>query len=90
MGEIARKPLAESTIETNKTLNKYRLDKSQNFEKGNIVYALDRYNLPGNSRPLKTTFFPSPYVIIEIFFTTSLTERLADKFRACKIRLEKE
>jgi hypothetical protein len=37
--------------------------------------------LPGNSRPLKTTFFPSPYIIIETFYTTSLIERLADKFR---------
>ena len=55
--------------------------KSKNFEKGDIVYALDRYNLPGNSRPLKTVFFPSPFIIIETFFTTSLIERLADKFR---------
>jgi hypothetical protein len=81
MAEIARKTLEESKIETNKVLNKNRLDKSQNFEKGDIVYALDRYNLPGNSRPLKTTFFPSPYIIIETFYTTSLIERLADKFR---------
>jgi transposase InsO family protein len=41
MGEIARKTLEESKIETNKTLNKNRLDKSQDFEKGDIVYALD-------------------------------------------------
>ncbi len=81
MAEIDRKTLEESKIETNKTLNKNRLDKSQNFEKGDIVYALDRYNLPGNSRPLKTTFFPSPYITIETFYTTSLIERLADKFR---------
>jgi hypothetical protein len=81
MAEIARKTLEELKLETNKTLNKNRLDKSQNFEKGDIVYALDRYNLPGNSRPLKTTFFPSPYLIIETFYTTSLIERLVDKFR---------
>jgi hypothetical protein len=42
---------------------------------------LDRYNLPGNSRPLKTTFLPSPYVVIEPYYTTTLVERLADKFR---------
>jgi hypothetical protein len=81
MSEIARKTLEESKLETNKMLNKNRLDKSQTFEKGDIVYALDRYNLPGNSQPLKTTFFPSPYIIIETFYTTSLIERLADKFR---------
>jgi hypothetical protein len=36
--------------------------------------------LPGNSRPLKTTFFPSPYIIIETFYTTSQIKCLADKF----------
>lgn len=37
--------------------------------------------MPGNSRPLKTTFFPSPYIIIETFYTTSQIKCLADKFR---------
>jgi hypothetical protein len=27
------------------------------------------------------TFLPSPYVVIESYFTTTLIERLADKFR---------
>jgi hypothetical protein len=47
-----------------KTINKNRLDKSRNFKKGDIVYALDRNNVPGNGQPLKTTFFPSPYILL--------------------------
>jgi hypothetical protein len=57
------------------------MDKSKNFNKGDIVFAVDRYNIPGNSRPLKTTFLPSPYVVIESYYTTTLIERIADKFR---------
>ncbi len=62
-------------------MNKNRIDKKLKFKTGDIVFALDRYNLPGNSRPLKTTFLPSPYVVIESYYTTTLIERLADKFR---------
>jgi hypothetical protein len=58
-----------------------RIDKKLRFKAGDIVFALDRYNLPGNSRPSKTTFLPSPYVVIAPYFTTTLIERLADKFR---------
>jgi hypothetical protein len=61
--------------------NPHRMDKSKNFNKGDIVFAVDRYNIPGNSRPLKTTFLPSPYVVIESYYTTTLIERIADKFR---------
>jgi hypothetical protein len=78
MGEIAQKTLEKSKIETNKTLNKNRLNSSRGLEKGDIVYALDQTNLTGNSRTLKTTLSSSSYihVLIEAFFTTSLIERL--------------
>ena len=81
MSKVAKQSLEEISKNSKKEINKNRIDKSEKFQKGDIVYALDRYNLQGNSRPLKTTFFPSPFVIIETFFTTCLIERLADKFR---------
>jgi hypothetical protein len=62
-------------------LNKNRADKAEKFKAGEIVFAVDRYVIPGNSRPLKTKFFPSPYIILETKYTTCLVERLSDKFR---------
>jgi hypothetical protein len=44
MSEAARKTLEKAGLETNKTLNVKTLngmDESQNFEKGDITYALD-------------------------------------------------
>ena len=81
MSKVAKQSLEEISKNSKREINKNRTDKSEKFQKGDIVYALDRYNLQGNSRPLKTTFFPSPFVIIETFYTTCLIERLADKFR---------
>ena len=38
--------------------------------------------MPGNTRPLKTRFHPSPYVVIRPLFTTTLVKRLGDGFTA--------
>jgi hypothetical protein len=81
MSKTAKQNLESLREEAHSRENKNRIDKSKNFKKGDIVFALDRYNIPGNSRPLKTTFLPSPYVVIDSYFTTTLIERVADKFR---------
>ncbi|RPH79137.1 MAG: hypothetical protein EHM77_06210, partial [Planctomycetaceae bacterium] len=81
MCKIAQQKIYDLREETHFVLNKNRIDKKLKFKSGDIVFALDRYNLPGNSRPLKTTFLPSPYVVIEPYFTTTLIERIADRFR---------
>jgi hypothetical protein len=80
MCKVAQQNIYDLREEVHKTVNKNRIDKKLKFKTGDIVFALDRYNLPGNSRPLKTTFLPSPYVVIESYYTTTLIERLADKF----------
>jgi hypothetical protein len=79
--KVAQQNIYDLREEVHKTVNKNRIDKKLKFKTGDIVFALDRYNLPGISRPLKTTFLPSPYVVIESYYTTTLIERLADKFR---------
>jgi hypothetical protein len=60
MSKIAKTNLMELRDELHSKENPHRMDKSKNFNKGDIVFAVDRYNIPGNSRPLKTTFLPSP------------------------------
>jgi hypothetical protein len=82
MAVIAAQNLAEIREKVHENENKKRMDKALKLKKGDIVFALDRYNLPGNSRPLKSTFLPSPYVVLEPKYTTCLVERLADKFTA--------
>ncbi len=81
MSNLAKTTLKSLREELHQTINKNRTDKSSKFKPGDMVFAIDRYVIPGNSRPLKTKFFPSPFVIIETKYTTSLIERIADKFR---------
>ncbi|MBG0744848.1 MAG: DDE-type integrase/transposase/recombinase [Cylindrospermopsis raciborskii KL1] len=60
--------------------NKNRIEKR--FKKGDYVFVLDRTYIPGNSRPLKTRFHPSPYVVIDTRHTTTRVKRLADNFES--------
>jgi hypothetical protein len=80
MTGIARENLLTLKQEVNDSVNKNRINKV--FKEGDIVFVLDRYNLPGNTRPLKTKFFSSPCVVIKSFYTTTLIQRLADGFRS--------
>jgi hypothetical protein len=67
-----------SKIETNERLNENKIDK--NFKPGDYVFVLDRLNIPGNPRVLRTRFHPSPYVVVRPLWTTTLVRRLADGF----------
>jgi hypothetical protein len=80
MSKMAQETLLKIRTETHEKVNKTRTDKQ--FKQNDIVFVLDRYNLPGNTRPLKSKFYPSPYVVLKPYFTTCLVRRLADNFTA--------
>ena len=61
-------------------MNKNRRNKE--FSVNDIVFTIDRQVDPGNTRPLKTKFHPSLYVILKPYYTTCLIQRLSDGFRA--------
>jgi len=78
MVNSAKEKLQEAKIITNERLNKNRTDK--NFKIGDYVFVLDRLNIAGNTRPLKTKFHPSPYVVVKPLWTTTLVKRIADGY----------
>jgi hypothetical protein len=80
MANSAQENLIQLRHESNEKTNKNCIDKP--FKTNDIVFVLDRYNLPGNNRPLKSKFLPSPYVVLKPYFTTCLVRRLADNFTA--------
>jgi len=80
MSSQAKEKLINLRQESHDRINKSRTDKT--FKTNDIVFVLDRYILPGNSRPLKLKFFPSPWVVVKPYFTTCLVKRLADGFTA--------
>ena len=77
---VATDKYTEHKLITLEYQNKNRVDKR--FRKGDYVFVLDRTVIPGNSRPLKTKFHPSPYVVIDIRHTTTRVKRLADGFES--------
>ena len=80
MTKSASERLTELRLITNEKVNKNRISKQ--FKVNDYVFVLDRYSMPGNTRPLKTRFHPSPYVVIRPLWTTTLVKRLADGFTA--------
>jgi hypothetical protein len=66
-------------VETNERLNQNRITK--HFKPNEYVFVLDRLQVPGSSRPLKTKFHPSPYVVIKSYPTTTLVERISDGYQ---------
>ena len=78
--DIAKENLITLRQKTNNVVNKNKIKKQ--FKENDIVFVLDRHNLPGNSRPLKTKFYASPCVLLRPFYTTTLIQRIADGFRA--------
>ena len=60
--------------------NKNKIEKR--FKRNDYVFVLDRMQIPGNTRPLKTKFHPSPYVVVNTRHTTTHVKRLADGFES--------
>jgi RNase H-like domain found in reverse transcriptase/Integrase zinc binding domain len=80
MSKIAKEKLAQIKIDTHKKVNENKIDKK--FKENDIVFVLDRYNIPGNTRPLKTKFYSSPCIVLQTFYTTTLIQRISDGFKA--------
>jgi len=80
MAAIATDKYVESKKLILEYQNKNRVER--NFKKDDYVFVLDRMQVPGNTRPLKTKFHPSPYVVVEPRHTTTRVKRLADGFES--------
>ncbi len=65
---------------TIKFINKNRIVKK--WKENDIVFVLDRLQIPGNPRPLKLRFNPSPYLVVRCLYSTSLLRRNSDGFMA--------
>jgi hypothetical protein len=52
------------------------------WKENDVVFVLDRLQVPGNTRPLKLKFNPSPYLVVKCLYSTSLLRRLSDNFMA--------
>jgi len=70
--------LKEERLITNERINKHRVEHS--FKPNDYVFVLDRLNIPGNSRPLRSRFHPSPYIVVKPLWTTTLVKRLSDGY----------
>jgi len=62
------------------TVNKNK--KHRDFNIHDIVFVEDRKIIPGASRPLKTLYSPSPYVVVRVQPTSTVVRRLADGFES--------
>jgi hypothetical protein len=78
MTRQATEQLLEIKVTTNDKINKSRVTKE--FKKYDYVFVLDRTQIPGASRPLKTRYHPTPYIVIKPFYVTTLVKRLSDGF----------
>ena len=75
---VAKDKLTQLRLENNEKVNKNRTDK--NFKVNDYVFVIDRTQVPGSSRILRTKLNPSPYIVLRPLWTTSLVKRLADGF----------
>jgi hypothetical protein len=79
------KDIAISHISESKQLQSQRVNKnrtSKEFKQNDIVFVLDRSVVEGNPQVLRTKYSPSPYVVVNPSFTTTLVKRIADGFTA--------
>ena len=80
MTAIATDKYIEHKLVTLEYQNKNRIEKK--FNVNDYVFVLDRQQVPGNTRPLKTRFHPSPFVVIDVRHTTTRVKRIADGFES--------
>ena len=69
--EQAKANLTELRQSSHKSVNKKRIIKE--FSVNDIVFTIDRQVVPRNTRPLKTKFHPSPYVVLKPIYNLSNT-----------------
>ena len=80
MVKIASENITALRAQQNDRVNRTRTHKE--FKKDDIVFVLDRSIVEGNPQVLRTKFSPSPYVVVNPSFTTTVVRRLADGFQA--------
>jgi hypothetical protein len=80
MVSFATEKWTQLKITTNERLNKNRIVKKWN--ENDVVFVIDRLQIPGNTRPLKLRFNPSPYLVVKCLYSTSLLRRISDGFMA--------
>jgi hypothetical protein len=78
MTNIAKDKLTQLRLETNERINQKRTDKL--FKPNDYVFVIDRTQVQGNPRVLRTKLNPSPYIVLRPLWTTCLVKRLADGF----------
>jgi hypothetical protein len=66
-------------MEQSERVNRNRTNKE--YKRDDIVFVLDRSIVEGTSQALRTKFSPSPYVVINPTFTTTVVRRIADGFQ---------
>jgi len=55
---------------------------NKGFKVGDYVFAKDRREIPGVTRPLRTVLSPSPCVVKRVLYSTVLIQRLADGLKS--------
>jgi len=79
MAKEAKETLESLKYERNNKINETRIVKS--FKENDIVFMIDRYSVLGSTRPLKTKFHPSPFIVVKPYHTTVLVKQIADSFK---------
>jgi hypothetical protein len=78
LSERTQERLNKIRMLTAEKLNKHRIEK--NLKENDYVFVLDRREIVGATRPLKTKLDPSPYVVLKVKYTTVLVKRISDGF----------
>ena len=77
--ELIRSQISKDQIKKNEQLNKNRYPK--HFREGMIVFVKDRKVIEGNTRPLKSLYSQSPYIVNRVMTSTLSVKRLCDSFQ---------
>ena len=73
-----REKISEEKQKHNKYINKNKVNKQ--FSVNDIVFCMDTSYIPGHTRPLKSKFSESPWIVIAIYPSTLMIRRLADQY----------
>ena len=73
-----RQSLKELRTKQTEKVNKTRVHKTFNI--GDVVFVLDRSYTVGSTKPLRSTYSKSPYVVLQTYPVTTLVQRISDKY----------
>ena len=77
-----RKSITEDRDKRTDRLNKTRVTRS--LEKGDIVFIKDRSKILGSTKPLKTTYLKSPFILIHPMEATCVVKKISDGWVTCR------